>query len=389
MKLLFQLDRISGVRTGIGFYTQHLIESLHARPEVAALVGFSGGRTLQGEQLFSVSEDIAPSRVPGGHLQRLSPWLRRIPGAYALRQLRRDWSAARILPAYAKAGYIYHEPNFIPVRYPGKQVITVHDLSHVHQPVFHPPARVAYLNARLGTAMARANHILTDSRFIAEQIQDIYGVPEARISVAHLGVSPEFHPRTAEETALTRAAFQLRDRGFVLSVATLEPRKNLLRLIDAYARLSPALRAAYPLVLVGGSGWQNDDLLARIRSMELAGEVIRTGYLPRGQVLDLYASAAVFAYPSLYEGFGLPVLESFASATPVLTSNVASLPEVSGGAAIEVDPHSIEAIGDGLVRLLEDDALRARHTQLGLSRARQFSWARCAEQTLNAYRCLS
>ncbi|ANJ67605.1 hypothetical protein A9404_09600 [Halothiobacillus diazotrophicus] len=386
MKLLFHLDR-SSARTGIGFYTQHLVESLRAHPDVTSLVGFSGGEIFQGDAVSWVFDE--PSSQTAGLGQRLAPWLRRIPGAYDLRQRRRNWAAARILPAYAKTGYIYHEPNFIPVRYPGKQVITVHDLSHVHQPAFHPPARVAYLNARLGPAMSRADVILTDSHFVAEEIQSVYGVPEERVYVAHLGVSPDFRPRTADETASTRAGFQLRDRGFVLSVATLEPRKNLIRLIDAYARLPSTLRSAYPLVLVGGVGWQNADLLTRVQAMESAGELIRTGYLPQAQVLDLYASAAIFAYPSLYEGFGLPVLEAFASGTPVLTSNVASLPEVSGGAAIEVDPHSIQDIADGLHRLLEDSALRVRIVQQGLDRAQLFSWTRCAEQTLDAYRILS
>ncbi|OZB57836.1 MAG: hypothetical protein B7X31_14400 [Thiomonas sp. 13-66-29] len=123
--------------------------------------------------------------------------------------------------------------------------------------------------------------------------------------------------------------------------------------------------------------------------MEARGEAIRTGYLPRAQVLDLYAAAALFAYPSLYEGFGLPVLEAFASGVPVLTSNVSSLPEVSGGAALEVDPYSVDAIAEGMRALLDDAAMREHHAILGLERAKAFSWARCAEQTLAVYRQLA
>ncbi|SCC93030.1 Glycosyl transferase group 1 (fragment) [Thiomonas sp. X19] len=314
---------------------------------------------------------------------------RSFPGAYALRQCLREYVEGHKISKLGSKGFIYHEPNYIPVSYAGPMVITVHDLSHMRYPQFHPPERVSFLNRHLPAALQRADRILTDSHFVAQEIIDVFRTPAAKIVVTHLGADVASRSRSEWEEAATLQEFKLRRSGFVLSVATLEPRKNLERLIDAYAALPDALRRDYPLVLVGGSGWKNTALLSRLRELEARGEAIRTGYLPRDQVLDLYATAALFAYPSLYEGFGLPVLEALASGVPVLTSNISSLPEVSGGAALEVDPLSVDAIAEGLRALLDDAALRQRHASLGIERAKAFSWKHCAEQTLAVYRQLA
>lgn len=394
MNVLFNVQSLLPPRTGIGLYTQHLIEALATRSEVEALAGFLGGRIFWEDALHAfVKEDRsgqAPSALsPRGRLAALKVVMRSVPGAYAARQRLREWQDGRRIDFLAREGFVYHEPNYIPVRYAGPLVITAHDLSHVRYPQFHPAERVAFLNKHLGAALARAHQVVTDSHFVAGEIAEVYRVPESKITVTHLGAGAEFHERSAEEVADTLARFGLRHRRFVLSVATLEPRKNVERLVAAYCTLPEEMRLAFPLVLVGGGGWRDSELLARVQELEAKGEAMRTGYLPRDQVVDLYSAAAVFAYPSLYEGFGLPVLEAFASGTPVLTSNVTSLPEVSGGAAVEVEPTSVEAIADGLRRLLEDSELAREHAVLGLERAKAFSWQKCAEQTLAVYRALA
>ncbi len=401
MKILFNTQSLLPPRTGIGLYTQHLLEEMLRQPELEAVAGFLGGRIFrdsslslqlqQGQTGSARSGEIASQSARRQDLGKteIKKFLRGIPGAYALRQALREWRDGRGIAKMARESFIYHEPNYIPVRYAGPMVITVHDLSHLRYPQFHPPERVAWLNAHLRSAIGRADKIAVVSEFTRREIIDAFSVSEHKVCVTYNGATSDFHPRHQEQTRPTLQYFGLRYNGFVLSVATLEPRKNLERLVEAYAALPDALRRDYPLVLVGGSGWKNAALVSRVRELEARGEAIRTGYLPRAQVLDLYAAAALFAYPSLYEGFGLPVLEAFASGVPVLTSNVSSLPEVSGGAALEVDPYSVDAIAEGMRALLDDAAMREHHAILGLERAKAFSWARCAEQTLAVYRQLA
>lgn len=171
-------------------------------------------------------------------------------------------------------------------------------------------------------------------------------------------------------------------RPYVLAAGTLEPRKNLERLLDAWAQLAPALRDSHELVLVGPAGWEADAILARAR-----GSGVRlTGYVPEGELAALYGGCEVFCYPSLYEGFGLPVLEAMRAGAPVITSNVSSLPEVAGDAAVMVDPLSVDAISDALAHLLADPDERARLREAGRARAARFSWERTATELRDVLR---
>lgn len=400
MKVLFHTQSLLPPRTGIGFYTQHLIQEMLHHREVEELAGFLGGKIFTGLALEShlqldpggSSATETRLSVPGLDFRlgkaEIKKFVRSIPGAYAMRQALREWQDGRSLSILARERYVYHEPNYIPLQYSGPLVITVHDLSHIRHPDYHPPERVAFLAENLARSLQRADRILADSHFVASEIEDVFATPREKIAVTHLGADETFRPREEPEVASTLAIFGLRYRAFILSVATLEPRKNLTRLIKGYTALPDQLRREYPLVLVGEAGWKNTELRASVRELEARGEIIRTGYLPRAQILDLYSSAAIFAYPSLYEGFGLPVLEAFSSNTPVLTSNISSLPEVSSGAALEVDPYSMDAIAHGLYTLLESESVREHHASLGLARSKTFSWANCAEQTLAVYRQL-
>lgn len=394
MKVLFNILSLLPRRTGIGLYTQHIIEALAATSELDSLAGFLGGRIYRGDALLTFVREDRSAHTPSalstrGRLAPLKVAIRGLPGAYAARQALREWQGGRRIGALAREGFIYHEPNYIPVKYAGPLVISAYDLSQVRHPEFHPPERAAFLNKHLGPALQRADQIITISEFSAQEIMDVYQTPRERLTITYLGADEIFHPRDSLTVAKTLQGLGLRHREFVLFVATLEPRKNIIRLIDAYSSLPDFLRKDFPLVLTGAAGWQDSDILRRIRAAEQKSEVIRTGYLPRTQLADLFSSAAVFAYPSLYEGFGLPVLEGFASGTPVLTSNISSMPEISAGAAVEVDPYSVEAIADGLRRLLEDRDLAERHRQAGLVRSKDFSWKSCAEKTLEVYRKVS
>lgn len=401
LKIIFNAQSLLPPLTGIGSYTKHLIEEISQQPHVECLAGFLGRKLFDANELiiFCEQQEIKPSVESADYINLhkksdslknlMKGMARSVPGIYALQHYLREFAVGRELSRFGRNGFIYHEPNYIPVSYPGRIVISVHDLSHIRYPQFHPPERVSFLNRHLPVALQRADLVLTDSYFVAQEIMDVFATPAGKITVTHLGADVASRSRSQEDEDATLQQFKLRQSGFVLSVATLEPRKNLERLIDGYAALPDALRHDYPLVLVGGGGWKNTSLLSRFGELEARGEAIRTGYLPREQVLDLYASAALFAYPSLYEGFGLPVLEAFASGVPVLTSNISSLPEISGGAALEVDPLSVGAITEGLHALLGDTALRRRYASLGIERAKAFSWKHCAEQTLAVYRQLA
>jgi glycosyltransferase involved in cell wall biosynthesis len=172
----------------------------------------------------------------------------------------------------------------------------------------------------------------------------------------------------------------------MLYLGTIEPRKNLVRLIDAYTLLRERGVTDWPLVLAGGRGWGDEAILARAALSGAAESIRFVGFVPEEEIPLWYNAAALFVYPSEYEGFGLPVLEALACGTPALASNSSSLPEVAGNAAVLVDPTDVEAIADGMQRLIEDPSLRSHLATEGPQRARSFSWARMAEQTLGVYR---
>ncbi len=373
IRLALNAWSLMSTHTGIASYTRNLALALQ-RSGAVDLTLFYG---------LNWSSEVRDSPAPG--VNSVKVWVKRlVPKPYdVMRFVQQRRFSAGIRGLHCD---LYHEPSFLPFRFDGPTVITVHDLSPLRYPETHPPARVREVMARLPHAVQGASAIITDSVFIKNELIQSFNVDPVRVTATPLGVAPEYRPRTAEETAATLAAYDVKYRSYIFAVGTLEPRKNMIQAIDAFAGLPEAIRKTTPLVIAGMKGWLSEQLEARIRQYENRGEVRWLGYVPAEDLPLLYSGASMLVYPSLYEGFGLPVLEAMASGIPVITSNRASLPEVAGDVGIMVDPEDVEGLREQMRRLIEDRKEAARRGALGIERARLFTWQACAEKTLAVYK---
>lgn len=274
--------------------------------------------------------------------------------------------------------------NVVPLAFPGPTVVTVHDLSFLRFPEQFPAMKARYLRSAVALAVRKATHIVAVSEHTRRDLAELLHVPFARISVVYHGIAEIFRPLPAEE----RNAFlqtQLGGRPMVLHVGTLQPRKNIDVLIRAFAEVRRRLDLPHVLALVGAKGWMYEDLFALVRREGLTDHVHFAGYVPAVGLPLWYNSADLFAYPSAYEGFGLPVLEAMACGVPVVTSASSALGELAGDAAITVPPGSQEALQVALTRVLEDGPTRSDLRLKGLARAAGFSWKATALGTVAVY----
>lgn len=281
---------------------------------------------------------------------------------------------------------LYHEPSYLAYRFSGPSVVTAHDASWVRYPETHPAYRLAALDRYFPRSLEAASAVLTDCDFVKREMVELFGVPPDKVFPVLLGVSPEYFPRTADECVGVLAKHGIGFGGYVLSVGTLEPRKNIPALIDAYAMLPEALQRCYPLVMVGMRGWLTSGLEARMRPLVEKGLIKPLGYVPDVEMPLIYSGAAAFVFPSLYEGFGLPPLEAMACGVPVVCSGTSSLPEVVGNAGLLVEPRDVDSISEALLRVLEDQALADHLVHMGIERAAGFTWKQTAAQTIAVYR---
>ncbi len=271
--------------------------------------------------------------------------------------------------------------HVLPLIHPKKSVVTVHDLGYHHYPGAHTPGQRRYLAASTRYHVKTAAQIIADSRATRDDLVRIYGADPARITVVHLGVAPDLRPlRDAGKIAAVKAKYGI-DRDYILYIGTLHPRKNLVRLIEAFGK-SASDSPGKQLVLGGKKGWLYHDIWERVRTLGLQKRVILTGFIDDVDLAALYSGATAFVMPSLYEGFCIPVLEAMACQTPVMCSNTSSLPEVVGDAAYTFDPLDTAAIAAALTRLGSDDALRSTLIARGIRRVKRFTWENCARQTL-------
>ncbi|HEU4691999.1 MAG TPA: glycosyltransferase family 1 protein [Vicinamibacterales bacterium] len=301
---------------------------------------------------------------------------------YSLReQIHVPWVLRRERPD------VYHAPHYVlPPAVRCRSVVTIHDCIHLMFPQYLPnKAAYAYARASMWAAARRSDRILTVSEASKRDILSLFNVKPEKIVVVYNAIDEHFSTTPSEEhVARIRERYQL-DHKFVLYVGNIKPHKNLVRLIEAFSELRRT-HDDLKLLIIGDEISKLPALRRAVHRHKLHKHVRFLGYLKDDTLTVLYRLASVFVFPSLYEGFGLPPLEAMASGTPVVTSNVSSLPEVTGDAAVLVDPYDVDSIGNGIRRILDDPRLAEELRIKGLKRAREFSWERSVEKTLRVYR---
>lgn len=270
----------------------------------------------------------------------------------------------------------------VPLLWRGPSVVTIFDLSFLRYPQRLSIGRRHYLRAVTHISAHRARRVIAISESGRSEICDLLGIAPDKIDVALPGVTQDFCPLPAEQVSRFRIEHRLPER-FILYVGTIEPRKNLDTLLKAYAQLPG--RREVKLVLAGGRGWQSERLSALIEKTGLAQDVLMVGYVSNDELPLWYNTSEVFVYPSVYEGFGMPVLEAMACGRPTIVSDSSSLPEVVGSSGILVPPADTAAWSDALSTLLANPTLRADLSDRGQERARQFTWENTAKATVEAY----
>jgi alpha-1,3-rhamnosyl/mannosyltransferase len=367
LRIAVESSTLEGKRAGIGHYTEQLSYALAELPDV--------------ELRFFTSASWGPDMpktpglaIPGSLWSR---WKKRIPFGRELQlqlqrrqlaHLRRHWQPDIVLG-----------PNYVlpPTKTP--QILVVHDLSHLRYPEFHPPGRVRFLRRHLSLALARSEAVITVSHFTKSELLTFHPELAGRVYVVYPGIAERFRqpPTDAQERALN-AILGGERRSYLLFLSTLEPRKNIERLLEAYRSLPDSVRAQYPLVMTGQMGWQETQFAPTLQELMARGELILTGYVRDELLPALYQRARALLYPSLYEGFGLPPIEAMACGCPVLVSNVTAMPEVCGPYPFYCDPMDVRSIRSGIL-----DTLNAQDSEsdraLVDSWTANYHWTRAAQ----------
>ena len=375
MKVIFGTDAIKFPLTGIGRYAFELANHLAGSPEISELV-YLRGTTL--------STHVPIAKEAHSSAEGIKHFLKKNRLASEFYRITAPWFKTNVLRKHKDA--IYHGPNFYLPPKVGRCVVTFHDLSVFTLPQCHPPERVRYMRKELLQTVRRAEIFLTDSDFTRSELINYFNLPESQVYTAKLACSRDYRPYSAFEATETLRKYNLSFKNYTLFTGSIEPRKNISTLLTAYNCLPLSLRQRVPLVISGFKGWNSDDLHKRFMKGEREGWLRYLGFTPYADLPALYAGATTFIFPSIYEGFGLPVLEAMASGTPVVCSNSSSLPEVVGDVALMCDALDVETLTTLIIKSLEDDPWRLWAGEHGIQRASQFSWERCASETITAYK---
>lgn len=369
MNICLDLSAAVHHRAGIGRYTQELLTALLSLDPTVAYSVF-----------YNRAADARPD-PPADHLPALTvpwgdkPWRLRVLLSHLLRRPQDS-----LLPGID----LFHATDhLLPYlgRVPG--IFTLYDVTYLLTDT-HATLNRAFLTLMMPRFLQHARGVIAISESTRRDMLRHYRVDERKVHVIYGGVAPRFQPATQDDIAQVRQKHGLPER-FILAVGTIEPRKNLVRLLEAYRSLLDR-GSNVGLVIAGRTGWRSEGFFERLTALRLAEQVRLLGPFPDAELPTLYSAADVLAFPSLYEGFGLPVLEAMACGTPVVASNTSAIPEVASEAGILVAPHDVAALAAALERVLADATLRTDLRVRGLAQAARFTWRRSAEATLAVYR---
>jgi len=364
---------LSTAPTGTEAYSWHLIQAL---VPLLCAKGYQVRLYLRGDgsELWQESQ---------GRWSQSQVTLRTLHFPRLWTHVRLSWEMVQAPP-----DLLFVPAHVLPLLRPRRTLVTVHDLGYRVFPQAHPRLQRWYLELSTRWNVSVASHVLVDSRATRDAVMAAYGISSEKITIVYPGYASDLAPiRDSQQRAGVRQRYGI-PGPYILFLGRIQPRKNLVRLIDAFAQIAPT----YPqlvLVLAGPQGWLTRPIVDRVQAHGLTRRVLFPGYVATEDKAALISGAEVFAYPSLYEGFGFPVLEAQACGVPLLTSATSSLPEVAGDGALLVDPTDTEAIAAGLCRLLEDPALREALVARGFANLRRFSWERAARQVQEIIACLA
>jgi glycosyltransferase involved in cell wall biosynthesis len=370
MRIAYDATAIPRLMAGAAVYTYELARALAAVDRDNEYVIFARGDHF---------DDLPASR----------PGLRVLKVRAKSRPIRLLWEQI-VLPWSARGGRrlridVLHSPHHTTPLLPCgcRRVVTFHDLTFFLLPERYPTTRRLYFQTITRLSARVADAVIVPSEAVRADVVRILGVPPGRLFAIPEAAGPAFRPQDTVAVEAVRRRYGL-EGPFVLSVGSLEPGKNRERLLQAFARLR-ARGLAHTLVVAGQRAWRYEGEQPLAQRLGLADSVRFLGHVPQADLPALYSAADLFAFPSLYEGFGLPALEAMACGTPVVASNVSAVPEVVGDAALQVSPLDVGALADAMERLLRDERLRADLRERGLKRAAEFSWEKAARRTAEVY----
>ena len=393
-----------GQKTGIGHYTTELLRCMREQVAGDEIDEYPKGWLRRAGRAFKrarpylesqesevrsqesgirgLGEEVRPTTHSPviTHLLDLTLW--------QLRHWGRALAAQRFRAACLKGRYdLYHEPNFIPFPCDCPTVVTIHDLSVLRHPEWHPADRVTYFEKNFARGLSQAGHFLAISEFGRQEIIRILNVSPERVTRTYMGIRRGLTPLPHDQVAAALAKLGLPPR-YLLYLGTIEPRKNILRLMKAYCGLPDRLRSKCPLLLVGGWGWNTGDSADYFHNEARHRGVIHLGYVKDRFLTAVYNGARALVYPSLYEGFGLPPLEMMACGGAVIASTAGALVETVGGKACLVEPEDVDGWRNAMIRIIEDEDWLRSLRQDTVAVAQPYTWDQCAADTLGVYRAV-
>ena len=368
----------SNTRSGVGQYTKRLTEAMISLRPKNQYVVFGFHFILKG--LKNPIDDLSPTFI--------RKYIRLLPGRGYNLLYKKGLRLPIDILLRSKPDIVFYA-NFVhwPLWTKAKSVIVVHDLGYVDLPQYVETKNRIFLEKYVPYSVKKADHIITISEFTKRRIMQHFEIDSSKISIVTPAIDHSFfYPRPADEIKKIRETYNL-PKTFLLFVSTLEPRKNIVGLLDAFAALPASIQKQYPLVLVGGRGWADEDIHERLRKYSDL-PIIRPGYVRDEHMPSLYSAASLFIFPTHYEGFGMPPLEAMACGTPVITSATTSLPEVVEGAAIKINPANIHEITEAITLVLKDKDMQFTLSEMGLSQAKKFTWEKSAKKALEIFESL-